>query len=730
MTGDGEFEAAEQAVRDCVDRIEGTPYLTAGMALVFLEELAQAHAEHGPRPVSTVAASRRLIWPAGKSLPDRQAAIVALLTESGIVTVAHGESRFVSADARRYLHARHIVRHHPKGARWLSRASKYLQPRQQWTEDDAGLARFLVVLWWPNAQSAVVRQLGKLLDEPHRYPNLLLVADLCARGRLSGSGLPDRTTTILRAEVATATRSETAWQAMVAALYSLDPATAVHELEHAVRSPGPTMTVTRQFTAVTELTRHDSAYGAMNLEYLADHLWGEPDDQVAVAVRIAAVDHDLGVRTLTRLARGPDLGGSRVDAALAVDSPPLWGELIQDGALADDGRLRVLTGLLERDQEAGLAAVPSFVATVHDERTRLDIGGLVTRLAPALAWQLAHDVAWTTGRQVDDWVRLDGVLLLGTLDPAQACTQLERFSAWPALADEVRVRAAITVVEQGGRPTALVTIAHADDVSRYCRADAAKKLGDLDRKLGAAAYIAIAATCAPTDQSRLDHLRAALALHAEPAARALTAMAEDKRFPVHLRVEAVTTAQPAVPRSRQIQLYSTIVQTATNNDSAMAVARKVTGMDLDAGQRLMATLAQRNMPMDLRLEAAEAAGRHGKHALIDLAQRRHPAPVRYAAAKALAGIDPKTSDKLFTELARTRGIGRVRITAALELPQSKRIDYLSGIVNDDREHEDVRYAAGLTVMERDPGTGRQLLTALAGSRVSRRMRYRIVNLLK
>jgi hypothetical protein len=728
VTSDGGIEAVEQFVRQCADRIEGTPYLTAGMARVFLEELA--YAKHGPRTVSTVAASRFLIWPDGMSLPDRHAAIAALLTESGIVTVAREEFRFVSPDARDYLRACHIVRRYPKGpGRWLSRAAKYLQPRSQWTDEDEGLARFLVVLWWPNARPAVERQLGKLLDEQHRDPNIVLVADLCRRGWLPGSDLPHRTTEILRAEVGTAKRSEKAWQAMVAALRSLDPATAVHELEQVVRSPRPNMTVTRQFTAVTELTKHDAALGAANLAHLADHLWGEPDDQVAVAVRIAAVDHDLGVRTLTRLARDPDLGESRVDAALAVDEPALWAELAQDPVLADEGRLRVFTRLLERDQDAALAVVPSFAATAHADRTRLAIAGLVTHAAPDLAWQLAHDLAWTTDRRVDDRVRLDGVLLLGKLDPTQSVTLLERFSAWPARSDEVRLRAAVAVVEQGGPPTALDNLAHDKGVRTSRRADAAKKLGELDRTLGARAYIAIADTCSPTDHARIDHLRAAFVLAPGPATTALTAVAMDKRYPDRIRVDAVDTARSALSTSRRIELYSAIVLTAAKDATALAIARKVKTMDLDEGQQLMAKVTQRNMPMQLRLEAAEEAGRHGQHALLDFAKRARPAPVRFAAAKALAGIDPRLSDRVFAELATTRRIGDVRVNAALELPQAKKLRCLADIAADRREQENVQFAAGLAIMEHDHRMGRQVLTTLANSGVSRSMRNRITGLL-
>lgn len=236
-------------------------------------------------------------------------------------------------------------------------------------------------------------------------------------------------------------------------------------------------TLFRQFAAVTELTKDQPALGAANLAYLGDHLWGDPDDQLAVALLIAGVDRDIGATTLERLAKEPCLGDRRAEAALHVDAPSLWRVLLEDRTLPDRGRERLLAKLLGRDPDGTLALVPTIVASAREERTRLRVARLIKDYDPGMAWELANDSTWTTERQIRSPVRLDGVLLLGTLDPSQALTLLKRFSAWSEVDSEVRVRAAITHMEQSGSPAALVNAAGAEDITRAHRAEAAKALG-------------------------------------------------------------------------------------------------------------------------------------------------------------------------------------------------------------------------------------------------------------
>lgn len=162
---------------------------------------------------------------------------------------------------------------------------------------------------------------------------------------------------------------------------------------------------------------------------------------------------------------------------------------------------------------------------------------------------------------------------------------------------------------------------------------------------------------------------------------------------------------------------------------AIAVARKVKAMDVDMGERLMAALTKRNMSLEKKLQVAAEAGRYGKPTLVELAHRSRPAAERFRAAVALSRFAPKTSDPIFKELADTRRCGEVRVKAALELPKSKVPQLLANIVHDHRESEEVRYIAGRTAMELDYDGGLRLLTALAQSRVSRRMQNKIARLL-
>lgn len=720
MTGDAEFDAAEELVRQAVERIEGSGYVAQGVAAAFLAELAYKYRQRDARVmmVSTVAGQPQWKWPRDMSKEGKQKAVVTLFADSGIATTFRDALRFVPESVCRYLAASHLVRHNQDG-RWrlfTSKISKYVACRSvPWHEDDEEFTRFLVHRWWPTAQPAVTKHLGKFLKKPNRDPNIFFIAGLCHRGMLSGSDLRDRTVDALREEVGTAQRAESVWQQMAGWLHTLDPAAAVVELDAAIRSPKQDMTVWRAFAAVTELTSLDPEMGAAGRTHLAEHLWGEPEDQVGVAIRIGEADPALAERTLVRLSRDPDIGEWRVKAALHVDEPSLWHELIKDARLSDDGRWSVFDRLVERDTPIALTAARVFVSTAHEERTRLSIAKLIKDDDFTLAWESTADVAFTTERTVDGWLRLDAILLLYTLDPAQPPTLLEEFSAWSVPPAEVRLQAAVIVADQYGRLPALVALSEAGDVSRTHRKDAARTLGERDRDKGATAFLTIAASCGWNEPDLLDLLRAAYALDPQRTSATLISVAENKNYADDIRVGTVWIAAPSLTVKRRVELYVAIAGTAVEHATAFAVAMTARDLDPDAGRRVFAVVAERHMPVELRLQAAEEAGKRGKGTLIGLGQRGNLPKVRLAAAHALSHVDRSASYKIAEGLVRTPKIGLVRVHAALCLSPTNVVPVLIWIVGESGEQEEVRCAAAKEAMLRDEESARWLLTQLQPS---------------
>lgn len=695
VTGDAELDAAEELVGQAVERFEGSGYFASGVAAPFLAELAYKYRRHGTRAmlVSTVAGQPQWKWPPGMSEEDRPQAAVTLFEDSGIAARSHDELRFVSDSVCRYLAASHVVLRHQDGRGLLrSKVSKYVAARSEpRSKDDEEFARFLVHRWWPTARPAVTRHLEKFLEERNRDPNIFFVAGLCHRGMLAGSDLRDRTVDALRAEVGTAQRPESVWQQMVGWLHALEPPAAVAELAAAVQAPKPDMTVWRAFAAVTELTEFDPARGAASRIQLAENLWGEPEDQVGVAVRIGEADPELAARTLVHLARDPEIGEWRVEAALHVEAPPLWRELVEDDQLSDDGRWRLFDRLVDRDPPTALGVAWAFVATAHKERTRLRIADLVKEHDLTLTWDIATDVAGTTERTVDGWLRLDAIQLLCALDPSRAQNLLEDFSAWSVPPPEVRLRAAEIVADQYGRLTALAALTEGGDLPY--RAEAARKLGERDRGMGATAFLAIAESHGRSDPGLLDLLHAAYNLDSQRVTGTLTAVAESKHYPDDVRVGAVEIATPVLTVKRRVELYVAIASTAADHATAFTVASMAGDLDTDAGRRVFAIVAERRMPVDWQFRAAQAAGSRAKRTLIRLGKRRNPPEVRLRAARLLPDIDQTESDKILVELVESTKIGMVRVSAALCLPPANAVPTLVWIVGAHGEDENVRCAA-------------------------------------
>jgi hypothetical protein len=712
-----EIAALKQLVRERLEKLDQPPYLGQDTTLELLEEIAFASRNtDGQAPGLTELATKSSVpeWPAELGEPEKREIITGLLGECGLLVATDEDFRFADRTVHEYLAAAHIVRRQPGGPHiWDQHPWRYLAPQESWPWPDAAVKLFVTALWRPNARSRVDRRLRRLLNTRNRHPNIRFVIELIRRDLLPESDLPERTVAILDAELVDGKQDESRWQAMAGALRVLDPERADAKLEDLFRNPPEAITSQRRFAAVDELTRHDPALGARNLRFLADNPTGTPEENLENAALIAARDHEEGVRARRLLANTPDMGESRVEAAIDVDSPELLAELIEHPrGLSDAGRLKLSGALLEREPATAVTAMVKFARTAGAQDTPLRLAEMIQPHQPRMSLLLATEVAWPAEKEIDSQVRLRAVLLIGEIDGGQATTALHRLSGDRSVSGEVRLVAAKRIAEDGGPITALVELADDPELTRTYRVEGARVAGILEPETGARLYISIATTHAPTGSGELALLAEAHKLSPGPAEEALSEVAGDSRVKGAIRVEAVEIASQTLTRRRVITLYTTIA-TTSDIGTALTAARKVAMMDTTAGQLLMGTLARQNTAdITFQLTAALEAGVHAVPILTNLAQAAKDDNVRLKASRGLYDVDKASGIAALQDLVKKSGAGDVRIDAALSLPKKLATDALIVIAGDSGDDEEIRFGAAVKAMGFDGKQGRQALRDL------------------
>lgn len=710
-----EIAELKQLVRQGLETLDQPPYLDQDTTLKVLEEIAYASRDTDS-PGLTELAVRSSVpeWPADLDEAEKHKIVTELLGECGILVADEDDFRFADETVHEYLAACHIVRRQPHGPRvWDQHPWRYLAPQKSWPWPDAAVKLFVAALWRPNARARVDRRLRRLLSPRHRQPNIRFVIELIRRDLLPGSDLSERTAAILEAELVDGKQDESRWQDMADALRVLDPGRADAKLESLFRNPPENVSPRRRFAAVDELARHDPALGTRNLRFLAENPAGTPDEKLEIAALIADRDHDEGVRARRLLANSPDMGESRVDAAIEVGSPELLAELIEHPrGLSDAGRLKLSGELLELEPSIALPAMEKFDRTASGPETRLRIVELIKPHEWQTALRIANEVAWPVETEIESPLRLRAVLLIGEIDGGQAISALHRLSGDPTVLDEIRLAAARRIADDGGPITALVELAGDSELERPYRAEAAKAVGSLDPEIGARLYIAIATTQAPTGSGELALLSEAHKLSPAPAEEALSEVARSPRVKGGIRVEAVEIASQTLTTRQKIDLYTTIA-TTTDTGTALTAARKVARMDSVDGQLLMGTLARQNTTdVTFQLTTALEAGIHGLPILANLARAGKDDTVRLKASRGLYDIDKSRGIPALQDLVKKSRAGDVRIDAALSLPKKLATDALIIIATDRAEDGEIRFSAAVKAMDFSEKRGRQALREL------------------
>jgi hypothetical protein len=712
-----EIAALKQLVRERLEKLSQTPYLDQDAALKLLEEIAFASRNVDGRALGLadlVAKSSVPEWPPELGEAEKRKIITRLLGDCGLLVADKEDFRFADQTVHEYLAAGHIVRCQPGGPRlWDQHPWRYLAPQQSWPWPDAAVKLFVTALWRPNARSRVDRRLRRLLNARNRHPNVRFVIELIRRDLLPDSDLPKRTVAILDAELVDGKQDEHRWQAMTEAMRALDPERADAKLEDVFRNPPPTITSDRRFAAVDELSRHDPARGARNLRFLADNPTGTPEENLENAALIAARDHEEGVRARRLLANTPDMGESRVDAAIHVGSPELLAELIEHPrGLSDAGRLKLSGELLKLEPATAVAAMVKFARTANERNTPLRLAEMIQPYQPHTSLLLANEVAWPEEKEIDSEVRLRAVLLIGEIDGGQATATLHRLSGDRSVTGEVRLTAAKHIAENGGPITALVELADDIELTRTYRVDAARVVGILEPETGAQLFITIATTRAPTGRGELALLEEAYKLSPTTTEGALSEVANSSRVKGQIRVEAVEIAGQTLTRRRIINLYTTIA-TTSDTGTALTAARKVAMVDSAAGQLLMGTLArQSKTDITFQLTTALEAGIHAVPVLTNLAQAAKDDIVRLKASRGLYDVDKARGIPALQDLVKKSGAGDVRIDAALSLPKKLATDALIIIAEDRGDAEEIRFSAAVKATDFNEKRGRQALREL------------------
>jgi hypothetical protein len=649
---------------------------------------------------------------------ERRKVFAQLFGDTGLFVVDNDEPHFASAAIEGYLAACHNVRRKPGGPSfWRPLARKRLVLKK--TRPGAEVNLYLVALWWQHATPLVDRWLRRLLDERNRYAGIPFAVELCLRDLLPDSDIRAWTADALGHALNDNQLDHDPWLTEVDQLYRLDPATAIAALENLVRSPTSTTTCRRRLAAVDELTKYEPARGAKTLGFLAENLRGEPDDRYETADLIGVRDHEWGVRAMRLLVHSPDMGELRVAAAKYTGSALEMLELVKPQRnVSDGGRLELFTEVLGLDRKSALAIAEPFARTATDQDTPLRIAALVRPYDPQMVLHIAEAVAWPAGVNADSFVRRRAVDLIGEIDSSQMVPSLHRLSGEQSVTDQVRLGAAKAVLSHSGSIVSLVDVGKDPTVNWTIRTEIAKLVAPIDPVTGAQLYILIAKSGPPTDRAKLTLLKEAHDLDSTPAAEAIVQFVKAARSPNQVHLEAVEMVRHTLTKQRVLDLFEGIGNTA-DGKVALSAGRRAKVFDPVTGQRQLARLADRtNLDDELRLAAANEAGRAGLGALRKLARTARSKGIQLKAAQALYALDAVGGASELQRLV-SQGRGVLRIDAALSLTGKMVVDALVKIAEDRREGEAVRLDAGLKAKERDPRRGRKALRTLVNdSRVS------------
>jgi hypothetical protein len=712
MTGvPGEIDTLERYVQQRLHNLEISPHLPENKARPFLEEIAFRRLSNTtfPDAVKAAAANLRLDWPPASDGVEPDTAVAHVF--DGIVVIDNETAGFVTEAIEDYLAACHIVHRQPGRPRWWQPlAPKYLTPHTEWPWQEHKVALFVVAMWWESTESAVRRGLNTLLSKRNSDPNVHFVAELLRRGLVQADDLREKTVETLRQHLADGERSVDAFTATEAALYAFDPELAMVDLEHLVQFPNPSINDHRRLAAVDVLATRDSARGANNLGILATTLSDPPRERLDVIILIRDRDQALGDKAVRQFANDPDMGDLRVEAEILTGDHTSWADKVAgDRTWPDTARLRLLAELVKHDSAKAVAATEQFARTVAKPSTEVRIARLIWQADEDVALRIAHDVAWPTRRRVPDTVRRSAVDLIGEIDPGRTISELERFSRDKTVGMEFRFHAAMDIVEQGGQITVLREFADDKDHDLSYRVKAARRISLVSRDVGGHLFIALAKDRSPTDWDQLTFLQEAREFVPGAAAEELTEVAKDDRRPAQIRIKAVDIARLA--KRESIKLYTLIATSTRDREGAFQAADKVIGLNLDAGQRLMAQLAKRFATVpEVQLRAALRADRYGKPFLTSLADRAPSDQDRLSAAQALYKMDQRAGETPLQKLVRKRGADDIRIQAALSLAMP--LPALISIV-ESRGDETVRFRAGMEAARINPVLGRRALAELA-----------------
>lgn len=700
MAGGDSLEQLDRTARMGAGKLGGTPRLTADEALVLLEDIAYAHVlRPGDRTILDLAAgSRRLRG------TDR-AEVARLLTGCGLFTAEDGGFSFADEEMAHFLAAKHLVRRHPRGPRWWHPGER-LAPRPGWPWPALGTDLWLAALWWQSARARVERRLNRLLRDEHWYPNIRFVLELIRRDLVPGHDFTGRVVEVLREGLHGDRLADDEWPAAAGWLGSFDPATARLVLDDLVRASRNGCRPQRRLLAVDELAQHDPVRAQENLAFLAANLIGKPPDRLATARLIRDRDPALGVRALLLLTQSPTMGERRVPAAIEAGSADVMRDLTDPRhGVSDPGRLKLLAGLLARNDGMARETAQRIAATAKEAETPARAAVLLHPHDPAAAWEVLEAVAWSG--EAGDAARLHAVKAIGELDRGQAIPALQRLSRDPTAGGDIRVDAAQHIVDEHGGPvTALVDLAGDGHVPEKARIRAAEFVGRTQPRTAARLLVAIA-------PRRLEILEQAYDLDRSIGAAALANLAADSRVPGRRRLAAVEAAGARLDRSARIRLYSRISETA-DNEPAMEAAQKLLALDSTRGHERMADLAARTTAgFPYRVEAALAGGAAAVPVLRELATSGSvPDALRLKAAKALDRYDRKAADAPLRDLAARGHPHDVRLQAALAVRGKHSVRALVSMSDDRSVSGELRLQAAMRAREKDPAAGLAALRKL------------------